>query len=70
MFLICIDNNVTHLIEVKTSDDEPSKHLISFGQLFPNAKKIQLVKNLAREKTYPNGIEIRDLVNWLTHFNL
>lgn len=28
-------------------------------------KKVQLVKSLAREKTYPDGLEIRALIPWL-----
>lgn len=69
-FLLCIDNHVTHIIEVKQSDDQPSKHFSHFESGFPKAKKIQLVKTLRREKTYPNGIEIRNLIQWLAELTL
>jgi len=29
-------------------------------------KKIQIVKELKREKTYPDGVEIRTAQNWLS----
>ena len=64
-FAVCIDSVPTLLIEVKTSDDTPSKSLLHFAKLLPGAKPLQLVLNLTREKTYPNGIEIRSLIPWL-----
>jgi hypothetical protein len=32
---------------------------------FSKTKKIQLVKELTREKTYPDGLQIRNVVPWL-----
>jgi predicted AAA+ superfamily ATPase len=58
------------LIEVKASDDAPSRWFGSFDRFFPGARKLQLVKELKREKTYPNGVEVRNLVTWLTRFDL
>ena len=52
-------------IEVKTGTDTPSKNFHILGDAFPQIEKIQLVENLKREKTFPDGIEIRDLANWL-----
>ncbi len=69
-FLINIDNKVTHLIEVKSSDDTPAKGFHHFSQYFESAQYLQLVKTLAREKTYPNGLEIRSLIPWLTKIQL
>ena len=69
-FLICIEEKPTHLIEVKYSRDEPSPHFRHFAKAFPNAKQIQLVKDLKREKTYPDGLEIRSLIPWLSHLDL
>lgn len=69
-FLISIDKKTTHLIEVKMSDDNPSPGFDYFNSYFPTAMKIQLVKDLAREKTYPNGLNIRKLVPWLIKINL
>lgn len=69
-FLICIDNKPTHIIEVKTKDDEPAKSFHHFEKSLPQTKKLQLVKTLKREKTYPSGLEIKDLISWLAKINL
>lgn len=69
-FLVCIDNKPTHLIEVKQSDDTSAKGFEYFSRYFESAKCFQLVKNLKREKTYPNGLEIRALIPWLADFSL
>jgi predicted AAA+ superfamily ATPase len=58
------------LIEVKLSDDKPSKSFKVFEKYFPNALKIQLVKNLNREKTTESGIQILNVLEWLTHMDL
>lgn len=58
------------LIEVKSSDDEPARWFGAFERFFPNARKIQLVKDLRREKTYPDGLEVRRLVPWLAGIDL
>ncbi len=69
-FLVCIDNKPSSLIEVKYSDDQPSKQFKHFEDYFLGIPKIQLVRTLNREKTYPNGIEIRSVISWLStiHF--
>lgn len=64
-FAVCVDDEAVAIIEVKTSDDTPSKSLAHFGKFLPNARKLQLVLHLKREKTYPNGTEVRTLVPWL-----
>ena len=69
-FLICIDNQVTHVIEVKRGNKDIAKGFKHFKKFFPNIKMIQLVKELTREKTYPDNLEIRNLVKWLTNFQL
>lgn len=74
-FLVSIDNKPTHLIEVKMSDDNPSKGFEHFSRYFEShasspIQKIQLVKNLNREKTYQNGLEIRSLIPWLAHLTI
>ena len=53
------------LIEVKASDDEPSRHFQAFRQFFTKAELIQVVKELKREKTFPNGVEVRNLARFL-----
>ena len=68
-FLISKDDKPFCLIEVKTSLDQVSKGLSYFSKQFPKIKKIQLVLNLKKEKTFPNGIEIRKLIPWIKKMN-
>jgi predicted AAA+ superfamily ATPase len=69
-FLITIDGKPTHVIEIKTSNADPSPAFEYFRQFLPNTRQLQLVKNLTREKTYPHGLELRGLINWLANFQL
>lgn len=69
-FLICIERNPTLMLEIKWSDETPVNSFHHFSQFLPEAKKIQLVKELTREKTYPDGLEIRALLPWLSKLDL
>lgn len=69
-FLITIGGKPSHIIEVKTTDGDPSPAFNHFIKFLPNVKQLQLVKNLTREKTYPDGLEVRALLNWLAQLNL
>lgn len=69
-FLVCIEGKPTHLIEVKSADGTPAPGFEYFNQFLPHTKKIQLVKDLTREKTYPHGLEIRSLIPWLAKLDL
>lgn len=64
-FLICIGRKPVLMLEIKWSDDTPASGFHHFNQFLPEARKIQLVKELKREKTYPDGLEIRSLLPWL-----
>lgn len=68
-FVICKNRRLTHVIEVKSSDGEPAKNFTYFHRYIQSVKQIQLVKELKRETTYPNGVEIRSLIGWLAHFS-
>lgn len=68
-FLIVINNTPTHMLEIKYSDLTPNKHFQYFTNYFPSAKKIQLVREINRELTFPNGLEIRNVIPWLTNIN-
>ena len=68
-FLVMIDNKPRCVIEVKWADDEPHKNFQHFEQFLPGIPKIQLVKELKNEKTYPNGLEIRSVLNWLSEID-
>lgn len=69
-FAIAIDKKITHLIEVKKSEDDPVSAFNHFLPLFNETKAIQLVKECRRETTFPNGVEIRKLIPWLTRLSL
>ena len=58
------------LLEVKWSDDKPGKNFKRFADYFPDSRKVQIVKELKREKTYPDGLEIRRAHSWLADFSL
>ena len=69
-FLVNIDKKPSHLIEVKTGDDSPSKSFLHYKKIFPKAVQLQLVKNLSRNKSLPDGLFIQQLVPWLSKFSL
>jgi predicted AAA+ superfamily ATPase len=69
-FFITKNDKPFMLLEVKLSDDAPSGNLRIFANNFPRVKKIQIVKELKREKTFPDGLEIRSAHNWLASFTL
>jgi uncharacterized protein len=64
-FLVNIDQKPCYLIEVKNTDHHPVAGFKHFDAYFPSTPKVQLVKTLSREKTYPKGLEIRELIPWL-----
>jgi len=53
------------LIEVKSNDDSLSSSFKIFEKYLPEAKKIQLVDKINKEKTYPDKTEVRKLASWL-----
>ncbi len=69
-FLITENDVPTLMIEVKWSDANLSPNFAGFDKFFPSIRKIQLVKELKMEKTYPGGAEVRAAHNWLSGFNL
>jgi hypothetical protein len=58
------------MIEAKWSDSAKSANFSFFEKYIKGIKKIQIVKELQREKTYPDGTEIRAAKNWLSEINL
>jgi len=58
------------MIEVKWSNSKPSPNFNYFTKYFPDSRKVQIVGELNREETYPNGLKILKAENWLTDFNL
>ena len=57
-FLLTEDKKPIAMIEAKWRNDNLSPHFKIFSKFFKKIKKIQLVKDLRKEKTYPDGSEI------------
>ena len=51
------------MVKVKKADDIPTKNFQLFQKDLPEVKSVQLVHHLSREKTFPNGTEIRKVGN-------
>lgn len=65
-FLIIRKNKPYLLIETKLQEDTLSPQIYTFQEALKPEKVIQLVcKNLSREKTFKDHIEVRDAANWL-----
>jgi len=69
-FFVSRDDVPLMLVEVKWADGNLSRNFSVFEKYFPGIKKVQIVKELAREKTYPGGAEVRLAANWLADFSL
>lgn len=69
-FLVLQNNQPTHLIEIKMSDDRPSKNFAYFSHLFPTAAKLQWVRNLNREYTSKENIKIQSALHALENLAL
>ena len=69
-FCTTADNKPSLMVEVKWKKDNLSPNFEIFKKFFPQTKMIQVSKELKREKTFPNGAEIRSGHNWLTELTL
>lgn len=58
------------MIEIKSNDSSLSSSFKQFEKNLPDTKKIQLVDGIYRERTYPDGTEIRELSTWLSGLDL
>lgn len=69
-FCITAGNTPSLLLEVKWKDSHLSSNFDIFKKFFPGIKMIQISKKLDREKTFPNGAEIRTASRWLSELTL
>jgi len=69
-FVLSQDGELTHAYEVKLSDSSRSPAFSSFESALAGARKIQLVMRCEREKTYPDGVEIRGAADYLARIEL
>jgi predicted AAA+ superfamily ATPase len=58
------------LVEVRHADDAPSPALSHFASYLPGCSRVQVVRELGREKTYPDGTEVRRAAGWLAELGL
>jgi uncharacterized protein len=65
-FFVTREDQPSLMIEVKWSDSERSPNLSFFEKFLTGTQQLQIVKELKREKTYPDGVEIRSAQNWLS----
>lgn len=63
-FALSNDQTLTHLIECKLSDRKPHRALLRFGQQFPEAEAVQIVRN-ARQEEYIAPALITPAGEWL-----
>ncbi|NDG84331.1 MAG: ATP-binding protein [Proteobacteria bacterium] len=73
-FLVCQGSKPIAMIEVKTSDAEPSPNFAVFyphlKKLNPSLRQLQLVLELDRPFSTPTGIEVLPLLPWLQGLDL
>jgi uncharacterized protein len=69
-FCITAGNTPSLLLEVKYNDSTLSSNFDIFRKYFPGIKMIQISKKLDREKTFPNGAQIRTASKWLSEMHL
>lgn len=58
------------MVEVKWKDGTLSPNFAIFKKFFPQIKMLQVTKELRKEKTFPNGVEIRNAHKWLSELRL
>lgn len=64
-FVLSRDGRISDAFEVKNADISLSRNFNAFSAALGDAKRIQLVANPTREKTFPGGEEVRDLAEYL-----
>lgn len=69
-FLLCIENKPILCIEVKNSDDNPSKAFQIFKKTYRDVPCIQLVRYLKRSFDTADQIQVRDLISFLADLSL
>lgn len=69
-FCIATNGIPSLMVEVKWKDGNQSPCFEIFRKFFPQVKMVQVTKELAKEKTFPNGVEIRAAHKWLATLSL
>ncbi len=63
-FVLTLDDNVTHLIEVKTSQTVPSAYLHRMAEHFAQAETVQIVHQI-RQESEQGSVAVRRAGSWL-----
>ncbi|MCM2279293.1 MAG: ATP-binding protein [Oligoflexia bacterium] len=58
------------LIEVKLSETQPSRNFGLFERYFPKSAKVQLVRHLSRRFSTPAGVQVENVVDYLSDLQL
>jgi len=69
-FAVVRNGDLTHRIEVKWSDSGRAKAFDHFPGVNPETRSIQLVGQLSRDKTWPDGLLMADAARWLAAMRL
>ncbi len=69
-FCIITEGIPSLMLEVKWKDENLSPNFGIYHPLFSGAKMLQIARELKREKTFPNGAEIRFAHKWLSNISL
>lgn len=69
-FMIFEDKLLKYAIEVRLSDDSVSDSFRAFQKHLDGARKIQLVRNLKREFSTPDGVEVVRALDFLENLRL
>jgi hypothetical protein len=69
-FVLSQDGELTHAYEVKLSDSSRSPSFALFEATLAKAYMVQIVMHCEREKTFPDGLEIRKAAAYLAKIDL
>ncbi|MBW6487056.1 MAG: DUF4143 domain-containing protein, partial [Syntrophobacterales bacterium] len=69
-FFLTREYSPSLMVEVKWAGEERSPNFAFFDKYLAGTRKIQIVKELKREKTYPDGLEMRTARGWLSEMPL
>ena len=67
-FALSEDAQLTHLIECKLANNALHRALVGFASHFPEAKAVQLVRDL-RQEEFRSGVLITDAALWLAQLD-
>ncbi len=69
-FFITRDENPLLMVEVKWKDRTISRNFRHFTQYFDNVQQVQITGVSGREKSFPDGTELRNGCDWLAKLSL